>query len=62
MQEISKQSWALANFTADNNHELQKPMGIANDIISHQIYDEDKINLLRIFYMNEDSRSENGAF
>jgi len=32
-------------------------MGLANDIIRNQIYYDDKLNTERIFYINEDLRS-----
>jgi len=46
----------------DKNHELEKFVGVANDIIRNQIYYDDKINPERIFYINEDLRSEDEAF
>jgi hypothetical protein len=46
----------------DKNHELEKFVGVVNDIIRNQIYYDDKINPERIFYINEDLRSEDEAF
>ncbi len=60
---IIKENWlAFAIFTVDKNHELEKFVGVANDIIRNQIYYDYKINPERIFYINEDLRSEDKAF
>jgi hypothetical protein len=40
------------------NNELEKFIGVANEIIRNQIYYDEKINPERIFYINEDLRHE----
>lgn len=63
VQKVIKENWlTFANFTVDKNHEIEKFVGVANDIIRNQIYYDDKINPERIFYINEDLRSEDEAF
>ena len=63
VQKVIKDNWlTFANFTVDKNHELEKFVGVVNDIIRNQIYYDDKINPERIFYINEDLRSEDEAF
>jgi hypothetical protein len=46
----------------DKNNELEKFVCVATDIIRNQIYYDDKINPERIFYINEDLKSEDEAF
>ena len=59
VQKIIKDNWlTFANFTVDKNNEIERFMGVANDIIRNQIYYDDKLNPERIFYINEDLRSE----
>ena len=63
VQKVIKENWlTFANFTVDKNHELEKFVGVVIDIIRNQIYYDDKINPERIFYINEDLRSEDEAF
>ena len=63
VQKIIKDNWlTFANFTVDKNNELERFVGVANDIITNQIYYDDKINPERIFYINQDLRSEDEAF
>ena len=59
VQKIIKENWlTFANFTVDKHHEIERLMAVANDIIRNQIYYDDKLNPERIFYINEDLRSE----
>jgi hypothetical protein len=59
VQKIIKENWlTFANFTVDKNNEIERFMGVANDIIRNQIYYDDKLNPERIFYINEDLKSE----
>jgi len=59
VQKIIKENWlTFANFTVDKNNEIERFVGVANDIIRNQIYYDDKINPERIFYINEDLRIE----
>ena len=63
VQKIIKENWlAFAIFIVDKNHDLERFVGISNDIIRNQIYYDDKINPERIFYMKGDLRSEDEAF
>jgi hypothetical protein len=63
VQKIIKENWlTFANFTVDKNNEIERFMGVANDIIRNQIYYDDKLNPERIFYINEDLKSEDEAF
>lgn len=63
VQKVIKENWlTFANFTVDKNNELEKFVDVASDIISNQIYYDDKINPERIFYINEDLKSEDEAF
>jgi hypothetical protein len=58
VQKIIKENWfTFANFTVDKNNGIERLMGLANDIIRNQIYYDDKLNPERIFYINEDLRS-----
>ena len=63
VQKVIKENWlTFANFTVDKNNELEKFVCVASDIIRNQIYYDDKINPERIFYINEDLKSEDEAF
>jgi len=63
VQKVIKENWlTFANFTVDKNNELEKFVGVASDIIRNQIYYDDNINPERIFYINEDLKSEDEAF
>jgi len=63
VQKVIKENWlTFANFTVDKNNELEKFVCVATDIIRNQIYYDDKINPERIFYINEDLKSEDEAF
>lgn len=63
VQKIIKENLlTFANFTVDKNNELEKLAGLTSDIIRNQIYYDEKINPTRIFYVNEDLRSEDEDF
>jgi hypothetical protein len=55
---ITKNWLTFANFQVDKQHEADKFLEVAHEIISSQIYYDEKITPERIFYINEDLRYE----
>ena len=59
MKKIITKNWlTFANFQVDKQHEADKSLEVAHEIISSQIYYDEKITPERIFYINEDLRDE----
>lgn len=59
VQKIIKKNWlTFANFQVDKQNEPDKFLEVAHEIITNQIYYDEKITPERIFYINEELQDE----